>query len=49
MSKGPSLKNTRFIKAGLTKQEEARMNAINAADRERWKQLLALNVWNPSK
>lgn len=49
MRRGPSLKNTRFIKAGLTKEEKARVRAITAADKERWRQLLALNVWKEAK
>jgi hypothetical protein len=44
---GMSCKNTRFIKRGLTPDETRRMNAINAADKERWKHLLSLNKWKP--
>lgn len=34
-------------KLGLTKHEQARVERINAADRQRWENLLALNAWKP--
>ena len=34
-------------KLGLTKHEQARAERVNAADRQRWENLLALNVWKP--
>ena len=49
--KGPSLKNTAFIKRGLTPEEARRLETVTKADRDRWTELMAqpLNKWKPVK
>lgn len=49
MKQGPSMKNTRFTKRGLTKQEQETMiNKLNAIE-EMWKSLYARNKWKPQE
>lgn len=48
---GPSEKNTRFIKRGLTWEEVQKVEKVNKADRDRWNELMAKpwNKWQPTK
>jgi hypothetical protein len=42
-----SCKNTRFVKAGLTEWEQARVTKVLASDKGRWEYLFSLNKWKP--
>jgi hypothetical protein len=48
--RGPSKKNTVFIKKGLTWEEVERVEKASKADRDRWTELMAKpwNKWQPS-
>lgn len=43
----PKQRTRKAPKLGLTKHEQARADRINAADRQRWENLLTLNAWKP--
>jgi hypothetical protein len=45
--KGPSKKNTVFIKRGLTPVEQRHVADTLASNKERWERLFALNKWKP--
>jgi hypothetical protein len=45
---GMSCKNTKFIKRGLTKAEQATVTRTTLADKTRWEYLLSLNAWKPA-
>lgn len=47
MRQGSSMKNARFIKRGLTKQEQETMSRKLSAIQEMWKSLYAKNKWKP--
>lgn len=46
---GPSMKNKRFRKAGLTPQEQKKADLHDKWAKERWEYLLSLNKWRPHK
>jgi len=47
--RGPSMRNSRYVKTGLTKEEQAKVAAFIKDNEMRWKVLFSLNVWRPVK
>ena len=47
--RGPSMRNTKYVKHGLTKEEQAKVAAYIKDNEMRWKVLFSLNAWRPVK